>query len=898
MAGVFIDIPGVGNVEAKNAASESTLREILAAMRGGGGGGGGARGGVRAASPGTIAGGVGGKTGDTGDAKAPADGGKQLGSIVGMVGKGFGTLAKTTGMVVGGFGMLTASVTKTIEAFANVGDSVESAAGLLNVLPIMGPLFGAVATAATKVTRAFNDATASGATFGGSMQTFSRTASEAGMTMEKYGALVAANGEAMLAFGTTTEGGATRFATVAKQLQSTSSELYALGMTTDDINQGLASYGKTLKMQGRQGTMTNAELAAGSKKYLTEMDLLAKVTGESRKDQEKAREKLLMDAQVQSKIAQMTKEDGEAFMNTINGLPPGLRDVAKDIMVTGTATTEESIKFSAAMPETAAKMRQFAAITESGGKVTAEMQQELQNIAANEGKRKQAELRTQGMYNKEFAGTMMQVNNAAAMNKDALTDAEKAQAKAQTETDAMNKRMQEAQQMLAKFSNGFQMALVNSGMLDLLIKTFGTIATFVQNTIVPAFHILASIVATVGGLLVDSLAPGMSQLSDFITNKLYPVFQTLAAFVIDHVVPGIMTAVSHLLPIIVSIGETLLPPLLAVGEFIFKNLTPILLGLGIGLAAYAAMIAVQKVMAIGKIALDGAQMLAQLPVVASFLAMAAAMLPLTLILLAVTAVIALAVYGFKKFGGDLTLIGDGFKWLWSYMEEFGQNIVKLYYTIMDKITPGSKYKDLAAAQDEKIKKTQADRAALETAMSQRVLDNRAAMAAKEADEQSEKNKTKNALDLKNIKQQQASGAKLEDANKKQAAAEEKKLNLNANSESVLQQFAAQQGSGFIKDKPGTAAAAADKGTTAMVNEADKKKAEAAEAAKLQAEKQAKEEADKKSNEPAKPPESAETLLAQLNTHMAKLLALSAQTTTNTYETVMATKGLNSNLFKR
>ena len=47
MAGVFINIPGVGNIEATGAASEATLRELLSAMRGGagGGGGGGNRGG-------------------------------------------------------------------------------------------------------------------------------------------------------------------------------------------------------------------------------------------------------------------------------------------------------------------------------------------------------------------------------------------------------------------------------------------------------------------------------------------------------------------------------------------------------------------------------------------------------------------------------------------------------------------------------------------------------------------------------------------------------------------------------------------------------------------------------------------------------------------------------------
>ena len=123
--------------------------------------------------------------------------------------------------------------------------------------------------------------------------------------MEKFGAFIAKNGEAMTAFGTTTEGGANRFAQVSKELKATSNGLYALGYSTDDINEGLANYGKTLKLQGRQGSVSNAELVAGSKKYLQEMDLLAKVTGESRKQQEDARQKLLMDAQVQAKIRSM-----------------------------------------------------------------------------------------------------------------------------------------------------------------------------------------------------------------------------------------------------------------------------------------------------------------------------------------------------------------------------------------------------------------------------------------------------------------------------------------------------------------------------------------------------------------------------------------------------------------
>jgi hypothetical protein len=727
------------------------------------------------------------------------------------------------------------------------------------------------------------------------MQNFSRAASTAGMTMDKFSSMIAQNGEALTAFGSTTESGANRFAAVSKELRNTSGGLYALGYSTEDINQGLANYGKTIKMQGRQSTMTNAELVAGSKKYLQEMDLLAKVTGESRKQQEDARAKLLMDAQVQSKISSMTKEDGEAFMNTINGLPPGLRDVAKDIMVTGTATTEESQRFSSMMPRSAEMMRKFAQITDSGGRVTADMQQELQNLMAQEGKQKQAEMRTVGMYNKEFASTMMQVNNAAAMNKDALTDGEKAQLKAQEETDAMNKRMQEAQQTLAKFSNGFQMALVNSGLLDLLMKTFGMVATFVQNTVVPGFFLLAGIVTTIGGILINTLQPAFEGMGNFIADKVYPAFQELAAFFVAHVIPGVTEAINNLLPIFVAVGEAILPPLISIGEFIFDNLTPILVGLGVGLAAYGAAVTAMAIKSAYLTTLEAIRAGTVLTSIAGFLGLNVAMLPFVAIALAVVVGMTALWMIFKKLGGDTQMIGEGFRWLWSYMEEFGQNLVLLYYKIMDKITPGDKYKDLAEEQENKILATKKDRDNLEKSMSER----RQANLAEAAKKEKKADDTKNALDLKNIKEGQKNAAGLEANNKKQAEEQEKKLNLNANENDLLVDFAKQQGSAYIKDKP-PASAAASTGTAAITTEADQKKA-AAEAATKKEEEAAKAKAETSKGGSGTPApstqESPASLLASLNTKMDQLIKHAAVTQSNTYETYRATNGLSGNLYK-
>ena len=99
-----------------------------------------------------------------------------------------------------------------------------------------------------------------------------------------------------------------------------------------------------------------------------------------------------------------------------------------------------------------------------------------------------------------------------------------------------------------------------------------------------------------------------------------------------------------------------------------------------------------------------------------------------------------------------------------------------------------------------------------------------------------------------------------------------------------------------------ATAPADAAKKSIETDAEKKKVDDA-AAKKKAEedaaakKKAEEDANKKKDEETKKPQSLETLMAELNTHMIKLLDLSAKTTSNTYATYEAAKSLNGNLYK-
>jgi hypothetical protein len=849
MASVFIDIPGVGNVEAKNAATEATLREILKVMQG-----------VQKNTGGKGAGAGGG--GSTSD--APGGPTSALGKAANMTGKALGTMAKTAGIVVGGFDILSKVTTGIIQSFANVGDSVESAAGIFKGIPIVGTVFGAVAAAATKVTDSYLAVAKSGATFGGSINNFAASATAAGMTMDKFGALISRNGTGMLGLASNTEEGAKRFAQISKALRTSSGDLYALGYSTEDINQGLATYSANLRQQGLQGKKSNAELAAGAKSYLKEIDMLAKITGEERSAKESQMKALLADAQFNAAMAGKDELVRKDFANFVGGFGPKMGGFVKDFIATGTTTTEANAKIAAMLGTDV--MNQLTGIRQKmlrNERLTDEEQDLIKKTAKKVSETQMIQSGGALAASRDMDDATGAMVENMGYTENAHADSRKSQDAATAGTDKMNEQMQKAQQALAGFSNSFQMALANSGLLDTLIQSFSILAGIVQTVVVPAFDVIGKL----------------------ISNVIFPVFRELAAFFVAYVIPGVRDAINSLLPIFQTIGEVLLPPLQAVGKFIFENLTPLLIGLGSVFLAY-------KTIMIGQNILEAIRTGTLAASIAGFLGLNVAMLPFVAIAAAVVVGLTAMWYIFKKLGGDTEVLSDGFKWLWSYLEEFGQNLVLLYYKIMDKITVGSEYKDKAKEQEDKIKATQEERLATEKRMSERIAANRAEMDAKDKKYED----TKNSLDLKKLNTQKKGTESLEDANKKQAEEQQKKLDLNANETDLLKQFAAQQNSAYIKEKPG-ATNTAESTKAGIVTEAQAMKEGAIKKAE---EEQKKAEDSKKESEKGPAPstqDSPATLLASLNTKMDQLIKHAAVTQSNTYETYRATNGLTGNLFK-
>jgi predicted chitinase len=826
---VEIDIPGIGLIEAKNAATEATLLEILkvlegtqkdnaknakAASKGAGGGSGPSK--ADAANMAAFN-------------KEQQAAGKSF-SILGAAAKGAGmamnAVGKTAGIAVGGFNQMAKgagmaagatftlgqkalsageSMTSLIDQLANVGDSTVSAARALNNIPIVGGalagIFGAVAAASENVVKSYQTAAGVGATFGGSVQDMSRAAGGAGMTLDQFAGLIKNNSESLMLLGGTTEEGAKQFSKLAKGIQQSDvgSELQRLGYSTEQINGGMARYigmlGKTGALQG----MSTQQLIASSGSYMKELDALAKITGVSREEKEKEQQALMRDAKVRAAMSGLDADQQKQMMSYITSFPKEQQGAIADMIATGNVTTEEAIKLQSMLPGVAQQTMQFGRTLQAGGKINQDTLNQAKNSAILEAKDSVKRNKARGLYDAEAGATYVAMADLAAQKVDGYSQAIGEQGKA-TEKANLAENLTKAKQRLAEFSNGFQMALANSGMLDTLMNVFQTLANFVMTTIVPIFNLFAQALTTMIPMITGFLTPAFKMLGEFVQDKIVPAFQILGAWVQDGLMPiftrlwTIVTNAVDALSSMVSgvmgttdvIEDIFEPALYAISDFIEDNLEPALATLAV--VAIPAVVAKMATMA-----------MSMLGTIANFIA-------LNLPMIGFTIAVGALMYAFKKFGVDLGVVSDALKWAGSWISTIFLKLQYGIYSLLNKI-PGMRGdfdSDLKGI-SEKMEQNEKDRGQLEEDMAARRQKNLEEEAKKEnsRDERDKKRgerreqREKQAIDRKEKAELGAIGAK-EDREKAAADAKDMKVDMSDPIQ-MLKTFAAKQKSAFTQE---------------------------------------------------------------------------------------------------
>lgn len=290
----------IGNdqVELNNAATDSTLRQLIQVVA--------ASGNAQAKELASKISGIAGRSGL--DVKGAQTSLNSFDKFLGKTGAAFGGVVSAAQSV--GAGM-----TKAIDFASSITDGAGKASAPLQQLAMMGvPLAGAFAKLAQmqeKQLDSYRMLTTAGVNFGGSLSEVRLSASQAYMTLDKFTELVSKNGETFARMGGTADEGARAFVRLSNSLIKSpiGDKLMALGFTTDEINQNMVSYIAQTGGRTREELANTEAIKKATASYMTELDGLTSLTGKNRKEIEEESKKAAQNAAFQRKLATMGEEE-------------------------------------------------------------------------------------------------------------------------------------------------------------------------------------------------------------------------------------------------------------------------------------------------------------------------------------------------------------------------------------------------------------------------------------------------------------------------------------------------------------------------------------------------------------------------------------------------------------
>ena len=351
------DVTGsIGNeyVELNNAATEVTLKQLLAAVQKQGGSTG---------AVGSTAGAAGVNAAAVEAAKASTKAQNELAEKAINLKKTFSALAE--GMMQLGGKLL---------------DGTDKSSDLFSAFERLPGVAGLVASGFAKVARfqeenldAYQKITDAGVSFGGSLTDMRTAAASTYMTLDQFAGLMKRNSETFAMLGGTVNQGAKAFVGLSNSLMKseTGDQLRALGFTTDQVNQGLAGYLAVTGGRNQKEMQNTAAMTKGAGEYLTQLDALAAITGKSREEQEKALKEASANSAYEAMMQGLDEEGKKkATIAMQNALATGGKagaDLLKSQMLGLPPMTEAAQKLQAMGPSVAAGIKQMGdAVTDTG----------------------------------------------------------------------------------------------------------------------------------------------------------------------------------------------------------------------------------------------------------------------------------------------------------------------------------------------------------------------------------------------------------------------------------------------------------------------------------------------------------------------------------------------------
>lgn len=409
--------------------------------------------------------------------------------------------------LAGGINTLGNSLFSLASSFANAGNSLEAGGAAFEQLPIFGGMiagaFRAVVGAAEKMYKNFNDMGAVGANFGGSMSRMMGTLSGTGLSLDSFTAIVGKNAESIRMLGNNSAEGAERFAKISRNLKNSDAgaALARLGYSTEDMNEGMASFMQLLANTGQLQKMNDAEITASTKQYLIELDGVAKFTGKNRQALQAEAKARQEDAQFRSIQARMDGKSAERLENTMKLFGPASQEAIKGILATGTASNDQAKTLAITSPRTFQALQQLSAKIRAGGTATQDELDRVQQMYQQEGKAIKGNATAMSLmtFQADKHGKLLVEQMDMGVKQGTA-----AQARTQAEIDAAKVKEQEAaviknaKDRMAELSNRFLQILGSGDLLNGMLTSLEQILKVLVPVMETAFSFIANNMKTIG----------------------------------------------------------------------------------------------------------------------------------------------------------------------------------------------------------------------------------------------------------------------------------------------------------------------------------------------------------------------------------------------------------------
>jgi hypothetical protein len=250
-----------------------------------------------------------------------------------------------------GFASGVAKGETSFKALNPVIDGVSGALGeMAKIIPVAGTAIAAALKLAAEgskflldqlesATKSFQEMSRVGALTASGMTGLRQQFLRSGQTLQGFQKTVSANADTLARFRGTVGQGAEDFSKIVGGLVDSNfgDQLRNLGFTADDIGESTAGFIQQQTRLGLAQTKSQAQLIQGSKQYAEELDVLAKLTGQSRAELQKQQDAALSESRFRAATELLVAEGNEKgakallnfqsrFAKIAPGISQGIRD--------------------------------------------------------------------------------------------------------------------------------------------------------------------------------------------------------------------------------------------------------------------------------------------------------------------------------------------------------------------------------------------------------------------------------------------------------------------------------------------------------------------------------------------------------------------------------------------